>query len=212
MIYNKNNLVIAAIASKGSREELTGVYFKNDRTVATDSVKLIEVKNPESFEKQAGDYPPALNNGRDKVMKEISKKGYIIPAKNINKVLKNLAEVKSKNLPILENAVFLSNGDEETSRIATTDLEKTDIVAGKNIKGTFPDYERIMADTRINHSKVLISVNQLKPVLDILDKMNLTGDKQLELHVCQEGDKPLTIKAKTLEGQDITALVMPLKQ
>ena len=42
--YNKNNLAVVTVASKnGTKPELKSVAFFNDRTVATDSFRLIEM-------------------------------------------------------------------------------------------------------------------------------------------------------------------------
>jgi hypothetical protein len=100
MIYNKNNLIIAGVADKKSqRAELSGVLFKRDRTAATDSYKLVEVKNPPEMVNSVSDYP-ILTEG--KTLKDYAKSGYIIPANSVKKAIKNLAEVKNKNLTVLE--------------------------------------------------------------------------------------------------------------
>ena len=47
MLYNKHNLEVAKIASKTTtREELTGVLFTKDKTVASDTFRLLEITTP----------------------------------------------------------------------------------------------------------------------------------------------------------------------
>ena len=45
MLYNKHNLAVAKFASqtKGLKPELEAVLFTNNKTVATDSTRLIEI-------------------------------------------------------------------------------------------------------------------------------------------------------------------------
>lgn len=214
MIYNKNNLLISPVASKSEvRKELTGVLFKKDRTVATDSYKLIEVKNVEKYQKLASEYPQLPD--KVKPINNFSKAGYIIPAKSVAKVLRNLIEVKNDTLPVLNNCIFANTSEpDKTSRIATTDLERADIVSVNNIKGKYPDYEQIIPNTnKGGFTKTTINVKYLKEVVDILAKMDhrRAGVDEIDIYTNND-EKPLVIKMAGAMGQEITALIMPFKK
>ena len=56
MLYNKHNLAVAKFAAKESgREEIKSVLFKKDKSVATDSYRLLEVSVDSSVKVE--DYP-----------------------------------------------------------------------------------------------------------------------------------------------------------
>ena len=81
-MYNKNNLAVAAIASKSSiKPELASVLFTKDATVATDSFKLVEISTPSGLDYE--NYPTV--NGKD-----------INPADNVMIPAKHLKSVKKK--------------------------------------------------------------------------------------------------------------------
>jgi len=205
-IYNKNNLVIhQATATNSTRPEINGVLFKKDRSVATDSYVLIEVVNPEEMTSQVGEYPE-LPDGKPLV--NFPKKGVIIPAKSVKKVKSNLADVKNKDLPILSNAIFLLPKKEGASQIATTDLERADIVSVKNTEGDYPEYNQVMPKDG-GGIKMTLDLKKLKQVVDILSAMDLDSD-HIDITV-RESEKPFEIKLKTKQNQDVTALVMPIK-
>ena len=211
-IFNKNNLLIHPIACKDdNKPELTGVLFKKDRTVATDSFKLIEVKNPSEAQNQADNYPELPD--KMKPLNDFAKRGYIIPAKSVAKVLRNLAEVKNDSLPVLNNAIFTNTNNVRTSRIATTDLDKTDIVSVNNIEGSYPQYENIIPHYLDGkYTKATINIKYLKEVIDILSKMENenVGLNAIEIYT-RNDDKPMIIKMKTADKQDVTAMIMPIR-
>ena len=210
MLYNKNNLLCWQIASEDNtnRPELAGVLFKKDRTVATDSYKLLEVKNPDDWDKQIAEFPQLPD--KSKPLTAFAKKGYLIPAKSVKKVLSNLGDIKNDSLPILKNAIFTNSPDELCSKIATTNLDKVDIVLTKNLKGAYPNYEQIMPNIK-NYKKTNFNIKYLKEIIDTLIKMDLPANQKIEVLIADDGNKPLIIKTKTEQHQEITALIMPLK-
>jgi len=207
-IYNKNNLAIAGACSADSvRPEISGVLFKKDRTVATDSYMMIEVVNPAEMLASESEYPAIPN---EKHFVNFPKSGLIIPAVSVNKVKKNLAEVKNQILPILQNCVFLSPRTAGISLIASTDLEKTDIVSVKSIDGQYPNYNRILQNIKGANISVSLDIAKLKQIIDILSTMNLLLDGRIKITV-NEKNEPFVIKAETKENQQITAVIMPLR-
>lgn len=210
MIYNKNNLVIAAAAGKekDNRPELSGVLFKKDRTVATDGFILVEVKNqPEETNRLAEEFPPLPD--KTKPLADFKKAGYIIPAADVDKAAKDLSKVKNSNLPVLDNCILAASNQNEYVRLASTDLERVNTITAKTIDEQFPDYERIIPGKLDYDKSKVVSIKLLKRVLMILEKMELSRD-DVRIY-WQDKNDPLVIKKETTGGQEVTALVMPLK-
>jgi len=208
-IYNKNNLLCYEVASKNPlREELNGVLFKKDRTCATDSYIMLEVKNNEKFTTQYTEYP--ILPDKSTILTNFAKKGYIVPIGSVKKALANLKEVKSDVLPILQNSVFLNSQNQQSSKIASYDLEKTDIVSTKNIEGDFPDYEKAIPNTDKGFTKINLDINKLKQIIDVISKMELKGTQnEIALFVKADNSR-IVIKAITEQDQSITGVVMPI--
>lgn len=210
MLYNKNNLLVCLATSKNAnRPELNGVYFKKDKTIATDSYVLVEVKNPSEMANQAEDLPELPD--KSKPFTGFPNKGLIIPAKSVAKVIKNLAEVKNDNLPVLNNCWFIAPKTPDTSTIITTDLEKTDSVTVKNVDGSFPETNQVIdkAKSKANQ-KVVVDIKKMKQVIDTIDKMDLPDQAIISISVPDKND-PVLIQAQTRQGQEINALVMPVQ-
>ncbi len=205
-MFNKNNLIIADIASKNSdRVEITGVLFKKDRTVATDAYKLIEVKNPEIFQKN--DDIPVLPD-KTKVWNGFLKKGVILPVKAIKKIRQNLPDIKNSSLPVLKSCWFTDKSNAEMVEIASTDLEIVNKIQVKNIQGNFPDYQNIIPKNY--KQKITISIKHLKDMIKTLEAMDIQ-DGSIELAI-KDDISPVMIKAKTKQEQEITGLLMPIKK
>lgn len=207
MIYNKNNLIIAGACGESHRAELSGVLFKKDRTIATDSTVLVQVENPTDMAELVKELPELPD--KSKPLINFAKTGYIIPKKSVLKVLSNLKN-ETGVMTILRNCWFLQPKQIGSSVIATTDLDKTDLVMTRPIEGQYPDVSQLLKPATAK-MKVLINLDKLKQVIDILDKMNLGKNPAVEISI-EEAEKPVRMTAKTLEGQNIVALVMPLKR
>lgn len=209
-MFNKNNLLIHSIANKNDNGKiiLQGVKFEKDKTVATDGYKLIEVKNPDEMldDKEF----PQINEDNKTI--KFNENGCIIPTKSIKKVLSNLTN-KNPNLPILNNCIFL-NSNKENSKIATTDLEQIDIVKVRNIIGDYPDCNEIIPKNIDNkeYIKIIVNIKFLKEIIETISKMNLSS-QNINLYLSSENkEKPIIIKTNTKEKQNITALLMPVKE
>ncbi len=208
MLYNKNNLAIHPIASKSeTRPEITGVLFKKNLTVATDSFCLIEVKNPEQGLGNIKDLP--LLSDKSKPFIDMPKRGVIIPAKSVKKAGKNLAEIPEQNLPILNNMWLLMPKENQTSAMASTDLETENITKCKNIDGAFPDYQNAIPNDK-GYSKLTVDLKKLKQVVDVLSSMDNNDLNTIEVYLNPD-DKPLMIKMKTKQNQEVNSLIMPIK-
>lgn len=197
-MFNKNNLVINELAHD-NRDAIDCVAFRKDRTVATNSYVLCEVKNPKDM--QDDDEFPTIPE------EEIKFKDCLVKKDIVKKVLKNLKEVNfKKTLPILQNAIFLKS---DGVKIATTNLEKIDIVRGNKNETQYPKYDDIIS-TKKPQSCVRINVEYLKKICNVLSQMDLGTIPEIDLKLFGD-DKPLQITTKTEQEQEVIALIMPIK-
>ena len=195
MLYNKNNLNVSKIVSKNDiKPVLATVAFFKDKTVATDSYRLIEISTPRGQDIE--EYPNTDKN----IIREIQDKPILIAAKEVAKIKIK----KHKELPVLENAVLTEN--ERTNGLLTTDLNTVQNVASLKNTDDFPDYEQIFPK-----EEPIISVNvnpkMLAEVLQVLSGIN-TGLRGLRLEI-HGNDNKIVIKA---EGKEQTGrgIVMPI--
>lgn len=197
MIYNKLNLSITDFCKEESRQEISGVFFTPDKTVATDSYILIEVERPEI---NIDDFPM--------LEREEMKDDYIIPVKAVKKINANIPT--NKDLPIIENAVFVKsksgNGHLPTvAEFATTDLEQTNKVQTKIIEGKYPEYEGIFPTGKEDYS-IKFNPKYLKKLCDFWIK---NGKDSMEMKFYNE--KPTVIKDE-FDGQKVKAMIMSIKE
>ena len=192
-LYNQNNLAIAKIADKNkNRPEISGVLFEKNKTVATDSFRLIEMSTPKSL--QVSDYPEVT--GRKAI--EVSAP-FIISAE----VIKQLKIPKKSPVDILKTAAVLSV-DGKTAEFITTDLTSTAITPAPITEGQYPDYKKIYPEGA-PVAEVLINASYLSEVLDILGKLDeVSARVRLKFY---GKDKPLVLEASNSE-QEARAMVM----
>lgn len=196
MLLNQNNLNVCKIASKSeTRPELAGVFITKDKTVATDSFRLIEMSTPSNI--KAEDYP--------KVQGKTAMRGFkpfIISAKELSKI----KIPKNKSLPIVEN-IAISHVDNTHVELMTTDLETADIKSFRKIDGTFPDYEKIFPKENPK-AEVELNAEYLAEVCEVLSKINNLKSVKIKFY----GDNmPLVLEAKN-QDQASRAMIMPLRK
>jgi len=189
----KDLLVAAKFASKNpSRPVLNSVMITEDKFVATDSYKLIEITNDgepvEEFPMVAG----------VKTVKKLEDP-ILIPAKDVLKKLK----LPKATMPILEHAI-LTNDTDKTISLTTSDLETASTLQLKKIEGNFPDYESVMPKSEPTVT-LKFDAKILKETLEAF----ITKDHQdIELEV--RGDnEALIIKGTENSNINKKAMVMP---
>ena len=195
---NKNLLACAKIASSNKiRPVLACVYITNDKMVTTDSYSILEIKNYSKFD--STDFP--VIQGCEHV-KELKEEGILLNAKDIIEKVK-FRKSKSKNLPILGEAV-LTNETENTISIVSTDLSTNNIISFGKKDGNFPDYSRIIP-TKEPISQGFIDLEKLKKMCEAF---LLAGKTSVRLKLYNEkGEKPCPIM---FENDNVTGLIMPL--
>ena len=212
-MYNKNNLQAVNFCSKpnSGRQELAGVLFTKDKTVATDSFSLLEIKNTIT-DKALEDYP--IIPDVKPMDGQLANAGVIVP----QEVIKDIKLPKNSNLPILNNCIFTGKNNPDFIDITTTDLNTAKTLKARAISGTFPDYKNLiptLEDINANGKTVIISIEILKKMATALDKMDGIELKAVTMSIMGE-HKPVIFKAKAKDAsgydQDITGLIMPMKK
>lgn len=196
MVYNSLNLEVAKIADKSdARPEVAGVFFKSDRTVATDGFRLLEVTAPDRM--TPDEFPKV--DGKT-AMRGV--KPFIVPAKS----LRDIKIPKSGSLPILSH-VAIAHADENRVDFMTTDLDTAKITTARKVQGKFPEYEAIFP-TGEPVAEVLINGQYLAGLLEIMAKIDKTGAVRVKFYA---GDKPIVLESGN-ENQNGRGLVMPIRE
>lgn len=196
MLYNSLNLEVAKIASKSAmRPEIAGVFFKQDRTVATDGFRLLEVRTPADVKVE--DFP--MVDGKA-AMRGIQP--FIVPARS----LREIKLPKKTNLPICQN-VAIKHLDDKRAEFLTTDLETANITTARKVEGKFPDYEQIFP-TGEPAAQVVINGELLAELVAIMAKLNKTSSVRLKFY---GPEKPIVLEAGEL-NQKARGLIMPIKE
>ncbi len=195
MLFNKNNLKVARVASKDSnRVELSSVYFTKDKTVATDSYCLVEMTTPQGLDIK--DFPVV-----DK-KRAIGFKPFMVKAES----LKDIKLPVKTNLPILEN-LAVSYSDNDIVKLYTTDLTSGNVKAIKKVQGQFPDYEKIFPKKKAR-LEFKMDAKLLKKVLEAVGDLNKGNHITIKLY---DINQAVVIEAEN-ENQKARAMIMPIKQ
>ena len=193
-IYNEHNLNVARVASKnGIKPELSSVFFTKDRTVATDSYRLLEVEVSKDLDwekfRQATTHP---------LMKGV--KPFMVNAKLIKEI--RLPKVAESGF----NAVAIAYADDNKVEFITNDLQTENTIKMARVQGEFPDYQRVIPQGGAV-AEIKVNAEYLAEVVEILGKM---GGVSNEVKIKFYGQsKPLVIEGGN-EKQRGLGLVMPL--
>ena len=197
MIVNNHNLDITQFCGDDTRPEISGVYFNGDKTVATDSYRLIEVEAlPDSL---AEDMPVGMTS---------TPMDQIIPADAVKKTLRNVP--KKPTIPCLENVTVSSDKKENSATLTTSDLETQDQVKSRVIDGDYPDYQQIMPEVDPKQT-ITINAQYLKEMADYFNKHAV--NKHVDISIKTNGDNnPIVFTGETDDDQKITGLLMPIQR
>lgn len=198
MIYNKNNLAVASVASKDTTTQpaINGVLFTKDVTVATDNFKLLEVSTPKNA--NIDDFPALPNSPLATDMEPT-----IIDASVVNKVKIPV----NKDLPILSN-MALKKVNDDVLGLVTNDLDSENNINAQIIKEEYPDYKQIIptnkptVELKVNPQYLIDVLKVLKDVAKTNNSNNVTlkvYDDLTAIHIEANGN-----------NQDATGLVMPI--
>lgn len=193
---SKDLLLAAKFASKNpSRPVLTSVMVTNEKIVATDSYKLIEITHKTE---DSADFPvvPGV-----KLVQELEAP-ILLPAKDL---LAKLKFPTKAPLLILENGA-LCNDSEKTIGIVTSDLDTSTTLQFKKVEGNYPDYSHIMPQEPPVQT-ILMDAELLIEALQAFKD----GDTNLVELQFFSNVRPLILLGKATENENKKALVMPRK-
>ena len=196
-MLNKYNFLVNKFVSKsGHQPEISGVLVTKYGTVATDRYTLLEVSAPDSA---LSDYPIIPNN------ETAETETHIMPIDAANQLQANLKKIKG-NLPILENAASLKLTESSQAGFITTNLETAAPVIYRKIDGEYPNYKQIMPTGEPVHT-FNVSPDFLKRIAEVYCAI---GNASVEVKLYGD-NMPITFEAKTPQGQNVKALLMPIK-
>lgn len=199
MFYNKNNFLVNKIASKDqSRPVLCATKFESEATVATDGYKLMICETPKDISSEdMGDLPSVKDSNYN----------VVIPSEMVENVARALP--KKPILPWLSNAYFTDTSDNSTVEMITTDGINTQKHTSKAIEDEYPKYNAIVPKGS-SVASVNVNVKLLKQVVDVLCKMDLDSSNTVKVNLYADL-LPVSITTKTVQGQNVQALIMPIK-
>lgn len=189
-MYNKLNLAVGKVASKTSiKPELGSIAFYGNKTVATDSFRLLEVSAPGA----ALEEPVMLNANHLKGNFKMT------PDKERMKFDKEYKAAMKQN-------GFLVELDEIKKKSGAEPIE-----------GTFPKYEDILEPAFKREDDIKFSINgkYLAEMLTIMAGTNKFA--QVEFSIPQGQGKAIVLTAKTAktkdsESQIVRGLIMPMNK
>jgi len=198
MLYNKNNLSVAKIASVNAlKPELASVLFTKTHTAATDGFRLLEMSVDASANIE--DYPQA--NG---VSAMRGFKPFLVNAKA-------LAEVKpptKTSLPILQYVAIKHVDQTRVEFVSMTGDMEAHVSTVRRVEGEFPNYEPLfpagepVASVRVNG----VYLAELAKLMGDMLKLQV-----LDIEFYGAG-KPLVLHAESEHGrQKSRALLMPIR-
>ena len=196
MLYNRHNLAVSKIASLDTyKPVLSSVFFSKEKTVATDSFRLLEVSVDTSV--KAEDFPQVQGNSAMHGCKP-----FLAEARQV-------AEIKIPKgkglLPITQYAA-LKHVDDKHVEFLTTDMSVASVMSARRIDDTFPSYEQIFPQGKAV-AKVTINGALLAEMLKIMSEMTPQGTVTLYLY---GGELPLELRAESTT-QKARGLLMPIR-
>lgn len=196
-LFNQNNLNVSKVAAKneGAHPELTGVFVKPDKVVATDTFRLVEISTPANV--KVDDYPK-MPSGKTAMR---GFKPFIVSAKEFGKI----KIPNSKSLPVL-NHVAVSYADDKRVEFLTTDLMKEEVKGLTKIEGKFPDYEKIFPTDK-PVAELQVNANYLVEVLEVIGKLSRTATVKIKMY---KNGQPMVLEAMG-DNQEARGLLMPLR-
>lgn len=197
MLYNEHNLKVAKIASRGGiKPVLECVLFTKDKSVATDSFRLLEVSVPKNA--KAGEFPKVQGHS---VMQGV--KPFLARAREVEKI----KIPKKAKLPILEH-FGIKHVDNHHAEFLSVDKdgESVQITNALRVDDQFPDYEKIFP-TGKPVAEVDVNAFFLSEILEIMGGMN-KHDARITIKIYGEG-KPVVVVAGN-DNQSARAMIMPV--
>lgn len=188
MLYNSHNIECAKYTSN-ARPETQGVFFSKNKTVATDSFRLLEVSTPQGID--PANYPQAMRGCSP----------FIADAAVVKKL-----KIGKQGIPEL-NHVAIKHVDDQKIEFLVAEEPNSPVATVKTamrIDAKFPDYENIFPKEEPK-ARFTINAQYLGEMLMSMAKLN----NQVTVYFYEE-NKPIKIEGEK-NGQKMRALVMPVR-
>lgn len=195
MLWNKHNLTVAKFAAKnGIREELASMYFLKDKTVATDTFRLLEVSVPADVKIE--DFPQVQGKSAMRGCEP-----FLVDARSVASI-----KLPKSKLPILQHCT-IKHCDKQYVEFLTTDGEIAESKTLRRIDGQFPDYEQIFPKDEPK-AEVYINGKMLGELLTAMSE--LSEDKGVTIRFFGE-ENPLVLLAES-KVQKARGIMMPMRK
>jgi len=213
MYYNKKQLEAVKFASKDeTRQAIAGLYFEENRVVATDGHRLMVVNSTPSNDTRES-FPPSDDFAEPKTGEDFEP--FTVPRKTVEKITKNIPSKMGEN-DCLEVIKIAPSKNPKKIACQTFDFEETTTVETKPVEGRFPDYRQVLPDYS-GYQKIGINGAYLAEMAKELSKYDTKG-KMVVLHIAPpeiagEGyDKGrIIITAEDENGTKAEAVIMPMR-
>lgn len=192
MLYNKNNLSCAKIASKDSfKPELSSVFFTKEKTVATDSFRLLEVSVSSNVEPV--EFPDAMRGITP----------FLVDARGVSKI----KIPKHKTLTALDYVAIKHIDKTGVTFLTVDDDLAQNTITARVIDGKFPDYGNLFP---VGAPKAEVTLNG-KYLAELLEIMAGIGELNKVTIKLYGGEKPVALFAEG-SNQKARGLIMPIRE
>ena len=196
---NKDLLLATKFASKNpSRPTLQTVCITDNKIVATDSYKLIEITNNSYELSELPDHATGQIQTLDKPI--------LINAEEISKRIK----FDSKPLLPIMGVQVLCNETEKSVQLNTVGLSGMNTVEFQKVNEQYPDYERIFQSTPPVY-QVNVNAEFLIECLQAFKDKNGEYPNGCTLSFQENTNAPVVITGLTKDNSNKKVLIMPLK-
>ena len=201
--FNRHNFAIHNFCEQGgTKQELNGIFVTPEHTISTDGFTIIKVDTPKDYD--LDDFPIIPN--KPKPLESF--KSFILPKTSATRILSIFKE--SANLPILDNAVLISN-KKETAEIGTTDLENFSSITSQKVIGEFPKYKELFVE-KGKHIEITVNPKLLKKIVDFYISFLGTPEKGIKIKIPVKADEPIRFYGERKNGQKAKNLLMTIKE
>lgn len=190
--------VVKFASTSGLNPEIASVFFKKDKTVATDTFRLVEISVNSTV--NVKDFPK-LPDGKTAMA---GFKPFIVPREAAAEISK-MKIGKNDSLPIL-SYVAVSKVQKESVEFIATNLETGDTKTIRTIDGKFPDYEKLF-DAGNPIAEFEVNGKYMASICETLAKFNKLNSVKIKFY---GKEKAILLEAKN-ENQAGRAALMPIK-
>ena len=212
MLLNRANLAVVEAATKQeSRYALNGILCDVDGTTATDGYMLCHVSPPPGS--VAANFPtwPGAERPTEPIRR------FVLPSDSAREIAKALP--KKSTIPILKTAMVCADTNVNgKAAIAVTDLEARRVFQPDKVDGQFPNWQAVIPKHNAESPATLtiaLDGDLLERVIKVARALkaeagDTRGPVRLEFSF-SDAQSAAKIMAANSEGQELTAVVMPLR-